>query len=169
MKRFPALLALLLLLLLTLSACEASERELQGRVTWIYDGDTIEVAGAGRVRLLGIDVPEGDDSDRDAFFIRNWKISPERLRRIAEEAKSYNIREVRGTSVRLVFDPHRDRRDRHGRLLAYVVLPDGRILNRILLDQGYAVVYRRFDFDRRDEFLNAEDEARRRKIGVWAD
>ena len=31
-----------------------------------------------------------------------------------------------------------DERDRYGRLLAYVWLPDGRMLNRVMVQQGYA-------------------------------
>ncbi|MEJ2700672.1 MAG: thermonuclease family protein, partial [Desulfuromonadales bacterium] len=60
-----------------------------------------------------------------------------------------------------------DERDRYGRLLAYVVLPDGRMLNRLLLEKGYAAVYRRFDFRLKQDFLRAEADARRRQVGLW--
>ncbi|RME39217.1 MAG: thermonuclease family protein, partial [Deltaproteobacteria bacterium] len=41
-----------------------------GRVSWIYDGDTLKVEGIGKVRLLGIDAPEHEDSYRDRFYRR---------------------------------------------------------------------------------------------------
>ena len=33
------------------------------------------------------------------------------------------------------------RYDRYGRVLAYVWLPDGRMLNEVLLKEGYAMLY----------------------------
>jgi micrococcal nuclease len=161
-SRFPLLLLKTFLLLTLAAGSEAAD--LRGRVEWIHDGDTISVAGVGQVRLIGIDTPERKESERDRFFVRlggDGKI----LRRIAEEALQFNIRTVKGITVRLT--PDGDGRDRHGRLLAYVTLPDGRLLNRILLEKGYAVVYRRFDFRLKEDFLEAEEEARRRKVGLW--
>jgi micrococcal nuclease len=157
---------LLLLIVLPLGIAAGSDAaDLRGRVEWIHDGDTIEVAGIGQVRLIGIDTPERKDGERDRFFVKlggNGKI----LRRIAEEALKFNIRQVKGKEVRLEVD--HEPRDTYGRLLAYVTLPDGRLLNRILLEKGYAVVYRRFDFRLKEDFLEAEAGARFGKVGLWA-
>jgi micrococcal nuclease len=154
----------ILALLLLSVAAGAGAGDLRGRVEWIYDGDTIKVTGAGKVRLLGIDTPERETSDKDRFFVKlggNGKV----LRRIAGEALRFNIATVKGKEVQLTFD--HERRDAYGRLLAYVVLPDGRLLNRLLLEQGYAVVFRRFDFRLKEEFLAAEAGARRTGRGLW--
>ena len=161
-KRLP--LAFLTSLFLLFCITTAIAGELRGKVEWIYDGDTIRVAGVGKVRLLGIDTPEREASDRDRFFVKlggNGKA----LRRIAGEALRFNIETVKGRDVRLTLD--REQRDNYGRLLAYVTLPDGRLLNRLLLEKGYAVVYRRYDFLRKSEFLAAEEQARRAKTGIW--
>jgi micrococcal nuclease len=154
----------LTLLLLLLVATGTEARQLQGKVLWIYDGDTLKVAKVGKVRLLGIDAPEHEDSPRDGYYIRQG-IPRQRLRRIARKALRYNIETVKGRTVRLLTD--HDERDRYGRLLAYVVLPDGRMLNRLLLEKGYAAVYRRFDFRLKQDFLRAEADARRRQVGLW--
>ncbi|TYO98925.1 micrococcal nuclease [Geothermobacter ehrlichii] len=151
----------LALLLLATPAAAAT----YGKVTWIYDGDTLKVAGVGKVRLLGIDAPEHEDSDRDRFY-RRWGIAPARLRRIATENLRFQIRTVKGKIVTLRFD--REMRDRYGRTLAYVFLPDGRMLNRVLLQKGYASVFRRFEFARKQEFLRLEQNARQRGVGLWA-
>jgi micrococcal nuclease len=157
--------ALLTVLLLVLAGGAIALRSgLRGKVLWIYDGDTIKVAGVGKVRLLGIDAPEHEDSPRDRYYMRQG-ISRQRLRRIAQEALRFNIERVKGRTVSLQLD--HDKRDRYGRLLAYVVLPDGRMLNRLLLEKGYAAVYRRFDFRLKQDFLRAEAEARRRRVGLW--
>ncbi len=155
------LLALFLLAITT----AAAGGELRGKVEWVYDGDTIKVTGIGKVRLLGIDTPEHEQSSRDRFFVKLGG-NEKGLRRIAGKALQFNIDNVKGTEVRLALD--HEARDSYGRLLAYVTLPDGRLLNRLLLEKGYAVVYRRFDFRLKEDFLEAETSARRRKVGLWA-
>jgi len=155
---------LVVLALLLASSAGVCAKELRGKVQWIYDGDTVKVAGIGKVRLLGIDAPEHEDSPRDRYYLRQG-ISRKNLRRIARKALHFNIETAKGRTVRLLLD--HDKRDRYGRLLAYVVLPDGRMLNRVLLEKGYAAVYRRFDFRLKKDFLRAEAVARRRHVGLW--
>ena len=152
-------------LVFSLPPAGAQSSALTGEVTWVYDGDTLELAGIGKVRLIGIDVPERKPSVRDRFLV-DQGIEPARLREIHAQAIAFVIKTAKGKMVDLSLD--RDTRDRHGRFLAYVVLPDGRNLNRLLLEKGLAVVYRRFDFDLKDDFLSAEAEARRRGHGLWA-
>lgn len=164
LRHFLPLFTLLLLLPALVPAKILAADELYS-VTWVYDGDTIEVTGLGKVRLIGIDVPESNDSERDDFFSRQG-IPDNILRRTAKQALAYTIGSVKGNSVRLKFD--KDRRDRHGRVLAYVYLLDGRFLNQMLLDHGLAVVYRRFDFRLKKEFLAAEKAARESRKGMWA-
>lgn len=154
-----------MLLLLLLVALPAPAAELSGIVQWIYDGDTLQVAGVGRVRLLGIDTPEMEDSPRDRFYRERFRISRPQLRRIAHLAQKFNIAQVKGQRVRLETD--QTERDQYDRLLAYVYLPDGHLLNRQLLEQGLAAVFRRYDFKRKREFLAAEDRARTAQLGLW--
>jgi len=165
-RRFSALCFLLLILPLlagSLPALAASP-PLAGEVTWIYDGDTLEIAGVGKVRLLGIDTPEHEDSPRDRYYER-WKIPPSRLRAIAAEGRRFLIREVKGKQVTLTLD--QVPRDKYGRLLVYLRLPDGRLLNQALLEQGYASVFRKFDFSRKNNFLLSERQARKAGVGLW--
>ncbi len=153
-----------LLLTLTVSCWAA---DLTGRVTWVYDGDTIEVADIGKVRLLGIDTPEYQDSKRDDFYLKRFQLSRTRLRDISRQAKKFCIDQVKGKTVRLETD--RQRRDKHGRLLAYVYLADDRQLNRLLLQQGLASVFRRYDFDQKQAFSADEERARAARRGLWAE
>ncbi|WP_432822288.1 thermonuclease family protein [Trichloromonas sp.] len=157
-----ALLALFFTL--ALGCAEADQQGPTGTVSWIYDGDTLKVDGIGKVRLLGIDTPEKKDSSRD-HYLQQQGVSSKVLRRMAKESLQFNIAEVKGKRVRLEFDGNRQ--DRHGRTLAYVYLPDGTLLNRLLIEKGYAVVYRRFDFRLKEDFLRAEAAARDRRAGVW--
>ncbi|MFA5516003.1 MAG: thermonuclease family protein [Desulfuromonadales bacterium] len=161
----PALCAAIACLLLSFVFAVALQAEpLSGKVERIYDGDTVRVAGIGKVRLLGIDAPERKASERDRFYAKRG-VSPHRLRQIAEDARRFTTRMSKGQTVRLTFDS--ERRDDYGRLLAYVHLPDGRLLNRLLLEQGYAAVYRRADFRLKDDFFAAEAAAKEKKLGLW--
>ena len=56
--------------------------------------------------------------------------------------------------------------DRYGRLLRYVYL-DGDNFNARLIREGYAHAYRRFPFSKLQEFIQLEDQAKRREIGLW--
>ena len=158
-------LAVLAGLLIAFSACAADQPEpLQGVVSWVHDGDTLEIDNLGKVRLIGIDTPEREASPRDEFLEKQG-IPASRQRQIYQSAKAFNIRLVKGRTVSLALD--HPPRDRHGRLLAYVYLPDGRLLNRILLEQGRAVVYRRFSFSMKQDFLAAEQRAKQSGLGMW--
>jgi micrococcal nuclease len=162
---FSLFLILGLGLILTLPACaEEPVPPLQGTVTWVYDGDTLKIDPVGKVRLIGIDTPERENSQRDRYLIKQG-VSAARQREIYQLAKEFNIEQVKGREVTLSLDD--SPRDRHGRLLAYVHLPDGRLLNRVLLEQGLAVVYRRFSFRLKEDFLTAEAEAKKNRIGLW--
>ena len=67
--------------------------------------------------------------------------------------------------MELEFDSQR--RDKYGRLLAYVYLEDGTFLNAEQIKQGYATVFRKVLFKYRDAFKKHEREARENKRGVW--
>jgi len=155
----------LLLTLLALLATTALSAELTGRVLWVYDGDTLKIENIGKVRLIGIDTPESQASSRDLFYTKRFSITEKRLRKIAKQAKYYNIHNLKDQRVSLKLD--QTHRDKYDRLLAYVYLPDGRMLNRILLQKGLATVFRRYDFQYKKDFLEAETKARNGKLGLW--
>lgn len=165
--RRALMLALLTAALLFAPAGAAPSKPatLTGTVTWVYDADTFEVAPHGKVRLLGIDAPEKSTSDRDRNFTR-LGIAAKRLRSIHGAGLAWCIHNVKGSQVSLVLED--SPRDRHGRLLAYVRLPDGRLLNRVLLEEGLAIVYRRFPFELKAGFLAAETRAQQGQVGLWA-
>jgi micrococcal nuclease len=89
----------------------------------VVDGDTLAL-GRERVRLIGVDTPETVAPDRGVECF-----GPQASARV--EAL------VEGARVRLEFDA--ERRDRYGRLLAYVRRSgDGLFLNEVLVRDGYA-------------------------------
>lgn len=163
-RQLAALTLCLALLLPLAGPAAAGPPALAGKVLWVYDGDTLQVEGIGKVRLLGIDAPERKASERDRFYLRQ-KIAAKTLRRVGDEALAYLIATAKGQRVSLSLD--RQHRDRYGRLLAYVHLPDGRLLNLLLIEKGLAAVYRRFDFALKEDFLAAERQAKKAGVGLW--
>ena len=110
-------------------------------VVHVVDGDTVDVRlgpRVERVRLIGIDAPEAHDSaklDRDARRSHRSKAAIEAMGRRATE---FTARRLGDQTVELEFDV--ERRDRYGRLLAYLWLPDGTLFNADILREGYAHV-----------------------------
>jgi micrococcal nuclease len=155
--RLPALflgLLLLALLLAVLPACgQPPGPPQEARVTRVIDGDTVELAGGARVRFLGIDAPEmgRDGRPADPF---------------AHQSKDYVAGLIQGKTVRLEYD--RERYDRYGRLLAYLYLPDGAMVNLLVVRQGLARVYSQAPNLRHQETLNAaQQEAMAAGRGLW--
>jgi len=118
----------------------------------VFDGDTIDVATVGRVRLLGIDAPEiGHRFDSSAPFGREAK---ERLTSL-----------IGHRWVRLEFDGQRE--DLYDRRLAYVLLEDGTFVNALLVREGLARVSTRVPLARLEELRRAEADARDHRRGMW--
>ena len=121
-------------------------------VRFVIDGDTIDVGGAGRVRLLGIDAPEpGRGFDTAAPF--------------AHEARDHLRSLATGRWVRLEVDG--TQRDTYSRLLAYVVRDDGVLLNAEMLRAGLARVSARQPLRRLEELRRAEAAAQTSRRGIW--
>ncbi len=129
-------------------------------VVKVVDGDTITVMIGGvkeTVRLIGIDTPEVRDP-REAVECFGAEAS--------EKAKEL----LGGKSVRLESDPSQGDRDRYGRLLRFVFLPDGTNAGLFLIQNGYGHEYTyNLPYIYKDQFEEAEREAREKKLGLWAD
>lgn len=128
-------------------------------VTSVTDGDTIVVrttAGATeRVRFIGIDTPETRDPRRPVECF-------------GREASARTAALLPpGTAVRL--EPDVEARDRYGRLLAYVWrAADAVFVNRVLVEDGWAVPYRYPPNVRyADLFSRLGAEARVAARGLW--
>ncbi len=141
-------------------------------VTKVFDGDTFEAEVNGKkekVRMLGIDTPEKWDSEK---FDRDTERSgrdKETLRKLGELASEYTTRLIGGKKVTLIPDSKSDDKDKYGRLLRYVYLEDGTFVNMKIVEDGYANAYRKFSHSQKNEFIEAEKNARENKRGLWGD
>lgn len=139
---------------------EERGEDLVGAVVRVVDGDTVWVRLAGgveKVRYIGIDAPETSHPTRGE--------EPG-----GRAATLVNSRLVGDRTVRL--EPDVQRRDRYGRLLAYVwvAAPDGGelMVNAELVRLGYAAVLTVPPNVRHAElFRKLAIEAREHRRGLW--
>lgn len=131
------------------------------RVVRVIDGDTLDVDApddehaATRIRFWGIDTPE-TAKPREGTPAQPF----------ADEAWEFTKRLSEGKQVTLKLDAHQTR-DRHGRLLAYIVLPDGTMLNELLLLEGLARYEHRYPHEHIERFETLEKKAKSEKKGMW--
>ena len=112
-----------LIFLILLTAAGSVSAQTWYTVKWVNDGDTIVLTNGKRVRYIGINSPEIDHDKQ-------------RAQPFGYAAKTFNKQMVLNRKIGLEFD--RERHDRYGRLLAYIFLPDGTLLNEHMLQKGYA-------------------------------
>lgn len=142
------------------------------RVIKVVDGDTLVVRHQGRrvrVRLMGVDTPESRRNEKLRRQARRTGISVRRIRQWGKRAARFTRRQCHGRRIGLRLDRIGDRRDRYRRMLAYVILPGGRVLNAELIRHGLAVAYRRYRYDQKRKYLRLERRARAARRGLWAD
>lgn len=120
----------------------------------VHDGDTVSLLiqkKQEKVRLIGIDAPELGQIP--------W----------GEEAKKHleNLLRSSEWKVRPEFDV--EKRDQHGRTLAYLKTADGRFINSLMVRNGYALLYT-FPPNVRyvQELRQAQEEAQSKRLGIWS-
>jgi len=70
--------------------------------------------------------------------------------------------------VTVLLDTVAEQRDRYGRLLAHIRLPDGSILGERLIAEGYGYADSRFEHSSYDKYAQSQEQAIEKKMGLWA-
>lgn len=130
-------------------------------VDHVIDGDTVVLAGGERVRLIGIDTPEGKRIRKTSEGRQVTPAQPFYL-----EAKRALTALVKKRRVTLV--DSEESVDRYGRTLAYMSLADGTDVQQELLRRGLAmVVAYPPNLKHLAVYAKTEAEARRARRGIW--
>jgi len=137
---------------------EDAQEEETFKVTHVRDGDTFEIDYYGKdeaVRLIGIDTPESVHADES----RNTEEG--------KVASNFTKELLKDAYVALEFDV--EERDQYGRLLAYAYI-DGEMVNKILLEKGYAqVATYPPNVKYVDVFTDLQRVARDNGVGLWGE
>ena len=131
-------------LLLMLTACADEATTYTGTVTEVKDGDTLTLQVADEaieVRLANIDAPE--NRQPYGLYAR---------RALAEKVLNKTVTVEQKTT------------DKDGRVIGIVIL-DGRDINREMVAEGHAWVYRQYSKD--ESLLEVEAKAKAEKQGLW--
>lgn len=118
------------------------------KVIGVKDGDTVEILMDGKpqvVRLSHIDCPE--------------KKQP-----FGNNAKQFASDLCFGKKVKLSTGW---KKDRNKRLLAEIILLNGKNLNKELVKNGFAWHYKKYSKD--NSYDDLEKQARKQKLGLWND
>lgn len=167
-KRLASLIVVILALILSLvgqqlgwfdQPVQKIEQQNPGlySVTRFSDGDTITVDMNGQketIRMIGVDTPETHDPDVP-------------VQCYGPAASAYTKNLIGDQKVRLEADPTNQNRDRYNRLLRYVYLPDGRLIQEEIIKNGYGFAYTLFPFTKKDQFAKLEEEAKTNSKGLW--
>lgn len=136
----------------------------------VIDGDTLKVTYMGRpesVRLIGMDTPESRDNEKARRDSARRRLRLRAILSMGERAKRFVQNQIKpGEDIKLEFDVQQ--RDKYGRLLAYVYLPDGHMLNEIVVRAGYAALLTvPPNVKYQERLLAVYRQARQEKIGLW--
>ena len=132
------------------------------RCTRVIDGDTFDLDipdgphATTRVRLWAVDTPELARDNKPAGHF-------------GPEASAYTRSLVEGQTVTLQLEPGGNTRGYHGRLLAFVILPDDRMLNRLLIETGHGYADPRYQHHLYAEFRDLQTAAHAARLGLWQD
>lgn len=122
----------------------------RAKVIKVYDGDTIKVIlnkKIEKVRLIGIDCPERDEK---GFW------------------QSLNFTKRLLLHKKIVLEYDGEKRDKYGRLLAYVFLENGKFVNEEILKEGHGRFILILPNEKYKERLKlAEVEAKKYNKGIW--
>ena len=141
----------------------------KARVTKIVDGDTIHALVTNenasqpadeKIRLYGINAPELHP--RPGQSGSDFTVQP-----YAQEANDF-LEKLCPPGTELRIDSYGP--DRYGRLLAVLILPDGRDINKLLIEAGLAHAYflkTQKNDPLKPEYEHAQHAAQSAKLGIW--
>jgi micrococcal nuclease len=120
--------------------------QITGKVVGVHDGDTFTLLTKEnvqyKVRLHGVDCPELKQD-------------------FGKVCKKYTSDVIFNKTVKVEYS----KKDRYGRIVGIVILPNGKILNEELLRYGYGWHYLKYDTN--PKWTKLETEAKEAKLGLW--
>lgn len=119
----------------------------------VVDGDTIDVKIDGKIesiRLIGIDAPEKNECYGSE--------ATEKMKELIENKK-----------IKIEADSSQNDKDKYDRLLRYIYLEDGTLINEKLVADGFAKEYTyKIPYKFQSNFKSDQKLAKENKLGLWA-
>lgn len=142
------------------------------KVAKVVDGDGVIVTSLfskqeEEIRLLGIDAPELRMCEKLNQDERETHIAGQLLMKLGRIAHKFLIDIVPPETSVTIIQEAENQIDSYGRTLAYVILPDGRCLNEIMISEGYAKPYNRFFCSELPKYQLLSNTAKTEKKGLY--
>ena len=142
------------------------------KVAKVVDGDGLIVTNLfskqeEEIRLLGIDAPELRMCEKLNQDERETHIAGQLLMKLGRMAHKFMIDVVPPETNITVIQEAENLTDTYGRTLAYVILPNGRCLNEIMVTEGYAKPYNRFFCSELHKYQLLSNTAKTEKKGLY--
>lgn len=139
-----------------------------------YDGVTVPVTRVVSGHTLEVDWPDSV-AGRPVTQVRLWGVTAPHIasrtrpaQPRSDEAVALVRQLVEDQRVTLRLESQRTR-DTFSRVLAHVEIPSGGTLNEALLEAGLAQTSETWPHSMLTRYAQAEQNARRRSVGIWAD
>jgi micrococcal nuclease len=160
----------ILTVLIALALSSSSHAQETYKVIRIVDGDTLKINYKGKeesIRLIGIDAPESRINDRAKRESQRTGQDLKTITALGKEATRFVKTLIKpGDRIRIEFDV--EKRDRYRRLLGYVYLSNGKMLNEEIIKAGYAnLLTIPPNVKYQGRFIEGQVEAREHKRGLW--
>lgn len=150
----PKILKLLCFFILFLYGSGFCGNFFTGYVKFVPDGDTIILKSGEIIRYIGVDTPEINHGKK------------EKPQKFSKEAREFNKKITKGQKLKIVFGEKR--KDRFKRVLGYVYLEDGRMVNNEILKNGMGWFYHHKDNKKfYSRLLKSQNNALGRNKGIW--
>ncbi|MBL8857567.1 MAG: thermonuclease family protein [Planctomycetes bacterium] len=138
----------------------------------VVDGDTIHIMRHGKIeklRLLCVDTEEKIGSGTSAAGTKPPTVFGEECALWAQSFFAGLAKDGAKPQVGLHFPGEKEERDFYGRLLCYVILPDGTDYQLMLIEMGKSPYFSKYGWSafHHAEYLAAQNAARKAQRGIW--
>ena len=149
----------------------ATNKYIKAKVVAVSDGDTLKIRLADgtieRLRLIGVDTPESSENEKAMLDAERTSMDIDTIISLGK-ASFENTKALlkNNETVSIEFDVQQ--RDQYKRLLGYVYLSNGKMLNSEILSSGYGrTLTHAPDVKYADVFHKLVKDAKAAKRGLW--
>lgn len=141
-------------------------------ITKIIDGDSIIITHPStkqeqEIRLLGIDAPEIIKCPKLKQDERESHVAGQLLMNLGRASLNFLLQVAPTSTACTIATESTNSTDAFGRTLAYVFLPDGRCLNEIMIQEGFAKPYTKHSCDALARYQQLNSFAKKGAKGLY--
>lgn len=167
---FIILMLVFLIVPLAFISCKGVAGDKSLRVARVINGHTIELNTKQEIRLLGVDTLLTYDCLKLDEYAERLGKDKKLLIEFGRKSVRFTEKLCKGKKVRLEYGLSEQAKD--DRVLAYVYLPNDKLLNEEIILQGYGFVdlkSNQLSKEMLERFKAAENKAQAEKTGLWGE